>query len=247
MGLFALFPALRANDWNTSSETEAKMGAVLAKRSWITSNRSLVRTRNAKQEEVSIAISVDTKTKPSLKNKTKTITVHLYVAMQILSWRTGFLFLLLVSNAHTWLLTVKGLEGTVLVTRFSLQPCLASIKYFQMPEQGQSKRVPLQLMSAKHSLQCTWKWVSNILKRAHDPALGKRSIKDVLKYLPALFWVYNTHQWGKACAEQYLFLTYHGPLPLLLWKLLLDSWILLPLQPSKLYLPIPLFPSSFLS
>lgn len=108
---------------------------------------------------------------------------------------------------------VTHTEGTILVPGFNLQSCLVSIKCFQMPEQSQSKRVPMQLMSVMHSLQCTWKWVSNIIKCAHDPALGKRSIKDdVLRCLPALlFWVYNTHHWDKACIEQYLFLTYCRP------------------------------------
>lgn len=145
---------------------------------------------------------------------------------------------------YTYMAThqVTCTEGTILVPGSILQSCLVSIKYFQMPEQSQSKRVPMQLMSAMHSLQCTWKWVSNILKCAHDPALGKRHIKDnVSRCLPALlFRVYNMHHWDKACVEQYLFLMYRRPFHLALWKLLLGSWILFPPHP-------PSFISAYLS
>ena len=78
--------------------------------------------------------------------------------------------------SYTATYQVVCIEGTILVLGFNLQSCLVSIKYFQMPEQTQPQRVPMQLMNAMHSLQCTWKWVSNILKCAHDPALGKRSM-----------------------------------------------------------------------
>lgn len=45
-------------------------------------------------------------------------------------------------------------EGTIIVPGFNLQSCLISIKYFQMPEQ--SKRVPMQLVSAMDSLISAW-------------------------------------------------------------------------------------------
>lgn len=108
---------------------------------------------------------------------------------------------------------VTCIEGTIPVPGFNLQSCLVSIKYFQMPEQSRSKRVPMQLMSVMHSFQCTWKWVSNILKCAHDPAPGKGSIQDdVSRCLPdLLFRVYNIHHRDKPCIEQYLFLLYCRP------------------------------------
>lgn len=134
-------------------------------------------------------------------------------------------------------------EGTIPVPGFNLRSCLVSIKYFQLPEQRQSKRIPTQLMSAMHSLRCSWKLVSNILKCAHDPALGKRRIKDdASRCLRAfVFWAYNIHHWDKLCVEQYLFLMYYRPFQFPLWKLLLGSWISFSPHPSKFHfcLPIP--------